>query len=140
MNLLTHPATVHIPLALTVLFPIFYITALWATMTKRLPDGIWYGLCVLGGIQICTSLLAYSSGETSKILSAAAPEQIARHEQFGVYFIATWFAIFAILILVTGIHRKTLWRVTHGLLLSLLFAQLALGVLLGKLGGTLVMH
>lgn len=140
MEFLTHPAAIHVPLALAILFPFIYGGTLWATMKKWLPEKFWYAVWCLAFTQIVSLLLAYSTGERSKVFSAAAAEQILEHERLGIVFSVGWLLILGLLTVVARTKSSLVRRVTHLFLTALLLGQVPLAIQLGKLGGALVMH
>lgn len=137
---LAHPAAVHVPLALAVLFPLFYLATLWATLTNWLPMRLWSVLWWLGLVQITSTMLAYLSGEKSKFLSAAAQEQILAHERLGLVLVVLWFFILTFLTVILSTKQKIIWNTANALLIGLLLTQLVIAFQLGKIGGALVPH
>jgi hypothetical protein len=140
MEWLAHAATTHVPLALAVLFPVFYIGCLWATVSNWLPAKIWYPLWLLVVIQLGSLFFAFSSGERSEVLSAAGHEQIMKHEHLAVEFIAAWIGILVLLSVAILAKKKPIQRTAHVFLLAFVLAQIFIGIYLGKAGGAMVLH
>jgi|GEM_PF-4701542 len=140
MTWLSHGAAIHIPLALAILFPIFYAGCLISTRTGWLPVRIWRALLALGVLQVATLLLAYASGERARILSSGDPSVISRHEALAFWFTAVWIAALLPLLVSQITTHKALKLSAHVALVFLLFVQAALALWLGHLGGSLILH
>ncbi|NJL24321.1 MAG: hypothetical protein HC902_03525 [Calothrix sp. SM1_5_4] len=133
-----HPATVHIPLALAVLFPLFHIVLIAVVKWKLMPKQIWFMQWGLAAIQLVTCALAFITGRKDMTLSAAAPELLHRHQELAIQFTIAW-AVIAILLPVSyHVRGRTGSTVVQAALLILLVVQLVLAVRLGVVGGELV--
>lgn len=137
---LNHGATVHIPLALGVLFPIFYIGCIFSRQANWFPFRIWYALWCLGLFQVASIWMALSSGEHAKVLSAADTNLIMRHEYLAFDFLKIWIGIALLLTMIVWVRQVIVVRVVHGLLFSLLVVQIFICINLGRLGGNLLIN
>jgi len=137
LQLLPHPAAVHIPLALAVLFPAFYLAAWWSVKRNLMPARLWTFLWALALVQMITLGLAYISGEHAEFLSAGSQVRIDRHEQLATIFSIMWFCIFVALSL--GVWRAGLRTAAfHVAVSAILTGQLLVALWLGHIGGGLV--
>lgn len=136
-TVLSHPATVHVPLALAVLIPIAFVLAWWATEKNWLPENFGWVFVGLAALVLGSSAFAFITGEQSKVMSAAKPELLASHEQRAQVFCAVWVVILFIAGLTQSIGKSRALG-SRGVLLLLLILQAVLGVQLGRLGGQIV--
>lgn len=140
MELLAHPAAVHVPLALAVLFPVAYAATLWAVIVGWLPKRIWYGLVAMSVIQIVATLLAYFTGTRSVMYAVGDPALILHHAQLGRVFILLWIIMLPPIIAIARSNSRIVWRTANVILVALVVGQLVVGIALGKAGGALAMH
>lgn len=134
---LTHPATVHMPLALSVLMPFVFALSWWGISRKFLPHGFGWVLVSLSVIVLLSSAFAFTTGEGSKPFSAADSELLANHEQLAKWFCAIWVLIFALSLLMQFIQRLR-HPLLRGTVIVILIFQAVLAVRLGRLGGKIV--
>ncbi len=133
---LPHAAAVHMPIALAVLFPVFYGVAWWCTSKDLLPVRIWYGLWALAAVQVVSIIYAIYTGERAEFLSAGNHQLIEQHEHMAENFRAVAIAVFlglSLALALTGIKRTVL----HSILMLLLIGQLILAFYVGHMGGEL---
>jgi hypothetical protein len=132
-----HAAAVHIPLALAVLFPGFYWSALWSTNRRLMPDRIWFAIWILSTVQVLTIVVALITGEQAEFLSAGSQTEMERHEHFAYGFLALWIVVFAAL---CASMWKTKLRTLefHFALSAILVAQFVLALFIGHIGGSLL--
>jgi len=136
--MLHHSATVHVPLALAVLFPPAYVLFVVTIKSGWLPRRIWllrFGTAI---IQLAASAFAYRSGEQDRLMSPASEQLLAHHQQLALNFGFLWLGIAVLLPLAFLFHQKSWSRLLHLALLVLLAAQLWEAIQLGQLGGQIV--
>ncbi len=146
ISFLPHGALVHIPMALAVLFPMMYMGLLIGEARAWVSRPSWLALCFLAVIQLVSSGLAYWSGASAKILSAAQPEHIEKHETYAQFFILIWVLITLVMILDQWLRTRPVPSKNHRLTTSLLrgvsvlliVIQSIVAIPLGKVGGALV--
>lgn len=134
---LTHPATVHMPLALSVLMPFVFAFSWWGMSRKFLPIGFGWVLVVVSTIVLLSSGFAFITGESSKAFSAADADLIAQHEQLAKWFCVIWLGILMGSLVMQLFPRLRL-QLLRGALILILISQALLAVRLGRLGGKIV--
>lgn len=134
--LFSHPATIHIPLALAMLMPLFFVVTFWHIQKQKWPNSSWNYLLALAAIQLVTSGFAYWSGYKDKFLSAADAQIIQRHESAALWFCGIWFLIVFAFLASRFSRPKQIWPAI--LAFVLLVAQAVIAIQLGHLGGQLV--
>lgn len=135
---LSHPATVHIPLALAVLMPAAFSMHWYGLEKKWFQRKSWMVIWSLGLVQLASGGLAYLTGERAKVLSAAEAELLAHHESFGLIFLslaALQVFFFSLLFIETRPRMQVFIRLLN--LIGLL-VQAVVAIQLGKLGGQIV--
>lgn len=136
-HLFSHPATVHIPLALGVLLPFAYPLILWGIKRKKLPEGFLWVFTTLAVLVLVSGGFAFLSGESAKALSAADAELLTRHEATAQWFCLVWLLIVGLSGLSSLNPRFRHWTLNF-LLGLILFGQVLLTFQLGQLGGKIV--
>jgi hypothetical protein len=135
---LSHPATVHVPIALGVLLPFAHL-GLWFAVAKGfLPPRVWWLLTGAIAAQVSSCLLAYATGMRSKPLSAAAPELLARHENLALLFCLSALLAVGLSTTIAAGKRPASMNVRNAFLFAVLVAQMTLAIWVGRLGGTIV--
>ena len=130
-----HSAAVHMPLAIAVLFPVFFAAAWWTTRRGLMPERIWLGLWALSAAQVASTVLAFFSGEHAEFLSAGSQVLIEKHEALAEKFLWVWVAIFVVFTAtrIPRFNKLALWTVA-----LLIAVQLILAVQAGHAGGQLL--
>jgi hypothetical protein len=138
LNWLSHPATVHVPIALGVLLP-FAHGAIWYAVKKGLlPSRAWVLMAFASTIQLGACVLAFLTGLKSKPLSSAAPELLSRHQDLAVAFCVVA-ALSLVLSIAAATEKMSKLRVSPAaVLFVLLLLQMALTAWVGRLGGMMV--
>jgi hypothetical protein len=139
-ELLRHPATVHIPLAIAVLFPFAYLVTVYVVKVNWFSKQLWYGLLAMSVIQILSTLLAYKTGNQASAFAVGDSELLARHADLARWFLFMWIVMVGVIILLTRSSSALRWRVSNFILITLIVAQLFVAIQLGKVGGALAMH
>lgn len=136
LELIPHGAAVHFPVALGVLFPLFFFGVLWAERRRKWSPDVWIAVALVSVIQIVSILLADQTGERAEFFSTGANEAIERHEELAEVFTWLWVAITVPLVLRIWLPlaRRFAVKLVVGLLL---LGQLGLVLYLGKIGGQL---
>lgn len=137
--LLAHPALVHVPLALAVIFPPVFFICWWAIAKKRLPDGTWFLLWAIAFAQSVAAAVAYYSGVQAKGFHPGAADLLAKHEELGFRFLMLWLIVTALFAFVRFGPRWAWWT-AQGAITALVLAQIHTAFLLGSVGGALSGH
>lgn len=138
MSAIHHSATVHIPLALAVLFPLGYVGLLLCLKLKFLPEKSWTLLWVLCVVQLITSYFAYNTGLRDLAFSTGSTELLQNHREHAWKFFVLWLGISGAFPVAFLVGQRKLSRFVHLVLLGLLIAQFITAWRLGELGGRLV--
>lgn len=117
-----------------------YLGSYLSVQRGWLSKNIWIFLSTLGLVQALSCLLAYNSGQRSKVLSAAEPLLIARHENLALQFLVVWFTIALIQMAAFFIKSRWLQSTSHAVTGLLLIIQAIIAFQLGHLGGELLPH
>lgn len=135
---LSHPATVHIPLALSVILPLAFL-ATWGGITfKWLSPNSWYfpvaGIWLLAG----SSLMAYFTGERAKVFSAADQVLLKSHESIAQFYLIFGAALFFLSTALVYLQFSRFRRMLCILIFIVLLAQAGVALRLGHIGGEIV--
>ncbi len=132
---MNHSAMVHVPLALSVLFPVVYIVTLYGVSRQHMSVQIWRYHAVMQLMLLLSSGVAYWSGLNSKFLSPADQALISNHEQLAAVFVLL--VVASNMAMVMHIFRLRSQLALKILTVALLLVQAGLAIWLGHLGGQL---
>lgn len=137
-NWFSHPATVHLPLALGLILPFAFLATAIGIRRGYLSTQSWFfpvaGLWLLFG----SGLLAYLTGERAKFFSAADSTALRQHEMVAQVFIAISLILVFLSIFLIAPRWKRFQARACFVITFILFVQVAITIYLGRLGGHLV--
>jgi uncharacterized membrane protein len=133
-----HPAVVHLPIALSILIPVFAVLAILAIHRGLLPARSWAAVVLLQAMLVGSTWLALETGEAQEevVERVVAERHIKAHEEAAERFLAI--TGLGLLVVGVGLFPRRAGAVGRigGTVASL--AILAAGVAVGHTGGELV--
>lgn len=133
-----HPLTVHLPIALTVLVPLFAIGAMWAIRRGVAFQRAWGFAVGMLALLFVSGWLALQTGqqEEERVENVVAESAIKVHEEAAEGFLA-WTGV-VLLIATAGLLRGTLGAVARGIATLGTLTLVGAGYNVGHSGGNLV--
>ena len=133
-----HPAIVHFPIVLAVLFPLFAAGAFWAIHIGRLPDRSWLGIVILQIALVGTAWIATETGEREEDLveRVVAERHIEDHEEEAERFLTL--AALVLPLAAAGLLAGRVGAINRALAILLSLATLGAAGFTGHSGGELV--
>lgn len=138
LTTIPHAGLVHMPLALAVLIPLLYGLS-WLSVKKGwLGANIWYGMVLLGFIQLISIVVGLHSGESAEFTSAAAKDAVEKHEHAAETFFYVWILLGILFIGSLWLRNKKYFWLMELSLIILFGVQAYLAFSTGHLGGDLI--
>lgn len=133
-----HPAIVHLPLALTLLLPLFAIGALLLLRRGVRPSRAWSLVVAFAGLLFVSAWLAVRTGEAEeeRVEEVVAESAIEEHEEAAERFL--WLGGFAFALTALGLAPGLAGRLGRGLGTAGVLALVFAGYQVGAAGGELV--
>lgn len=135
-----HPAVVHMPLALSILMPLFAAGLAWAVWTGRVQPKTWLVVVALQALLVGSGFVAMNTGgaEEERVEAVVQERFLETHEELAEQFVwaAAGTLALAGLVLVLGTRA-----IAGGLAAAVVVATVvvaALGLRVGHAGGQLV--
>jgi len=133
-----HPAVVHFPLVLSVLFPFVAAAALFASRRPGAGRGAWIGLTVMALLLVGSAWVAIETGEQqAEVVERVVPEGLVEGHEEAAEGLLLGAAILSAVILL-GLVPSKVGRGARWLSVPAGLVVLGLAVRVGDLGGKLV--
>ena len=133
-----HPLVVHMPIALTILVPVFAIGALWAIRRGAHIQRAWGIAAAMLTLLLASGWVALQTGqgEEEKVEKVVSESAIEQHEESAEAFLVATGVV--LLLAGAGLVRGRVGSVARAVATAGTFALIGAGYNVGHSGGTLV--